>query len=102
MPDQPAEILPEEAGDEGEGQENRGQDGELLDGGVLLDADRGLLDREHGHVGLQYAAEQVTLGGYLLVDREQVVPDVAQIMPQLLIDHALGRAGYPDQRVDGE
>src|SRR5215469_16888448 len=101
VPDQPAEVLPEEAGDEGERQEDRGQDSELLDGGVLLDADVGLLDRDHGHVGLQDRAEQVALGGYLLVDREQVIPDIADIVPQLLIDHALDRAGHREQRVDG-
>jgi hypothetical protein len=98
--DQPSEVLAEEAGDECEGQEDGGQDGELLDSGVLLDADLGLLDRDHCHVGLQYRAEQVTLGGDLLVGLEQVIPDVAQIVPQLLVDHALGQGCYREQRVD--
>ena len=44
VPDQPAEVLAEEAGDEGERQEDRGQDRELFHGGVLPDADLGLLD----------------------------------------------------------
>src|SRR6516165_838861 len=65
--DQPAEVLAEEAGDEGQRQEDRRQNRELLDGGVLLDADPGLLDGEHRHVGLQHRAEEVTLRGYLLL-----------------------------------
>ena len=78
-----AEVLAEEAGDEGQRQEDRGQDRELLDGGVLPDADLGLLDRDHRHVGLQHRAEQVTLGGDLLVDQQQVVLDVTQVGLQL-------------------
>ena len=43
-----------------------------------------LLDRDHRHVGLQHRAEQVALGGDLLLDQQQVVLDVAQIGLQLL------------------
>src|ERR1700754_1068652 len=64
MPDQPAEVLAEEGGDEGQWQEDRREDRELLDGGVLLDADLRLLDGDHRYVGLQERAEQVALGGY--------------------------------------
>src|SRR5215468_1485738 len=101
MPDQPSEILAEEAGDECERQEDRGQDRELLDAEVLLDADLRLLDRDHRHVGLQYRAEQVTLVGYLLVDLEKMIPDVAQVMPQLLVGQTFDRGCHPEQRVDG-
>src|SRR5215469_1900923 len=38
---QPAEVLAEETGDEGQRQEDRREHGELLDGGVLPDADPG-------------------------------------------------------------
>src|SRR5262249_62190932 len=48
--DQPAEVLAEEAGDERQRQEDCRQDRELLDGGVLPDADPGLLGREDAHV----------------------------------------------------
>src|SRR2546423_9806490 len=41
----------------------------LLDGRVLPDADLGLLDRDHRHVGLQHRAEQVPLGRDLLIDQ---------------------------------
>jgi hypothetical protein len=43
----------------------------------------GLLDRDHGHVGLEHCAEQVALGDDLLVDQQQVVLDVPDIRVQL-------------------
>src|SRR5262249_8326903 len=84
VPDQPGEVLPEEPGDERQRQENGGQDSELFDGGVLPEADLGLLDRDHRHIGLEHRAEQVTLRGYLLVDQQQMVIDITQVWLQLL------------------
>src|SRR5215471_7710539 len=100
--DQPAEVLAEEAGDKGQWQEDRREHRQLLDGGVLPDADPGLLDREDRHVGLQHRAEEVTLRGNLLLHKEQVVLDVAQVWPQLPGQGgALDRGDHGEQRVDG-
>ena len=61
-----------------------------------------LLDRDHRHVGLQHRAEQVTLGGDLLVDQEQVVLDVTQVGLQIRVRRsALDRGDHAEQRMDG-
>ena len=44
-----------------------------------------LLNGDHRHVGLEYGAEQVTLGSYLLVGEQQMILHVAQVVPQLLV-----------------
>jgi hypothetical protein len=97
-----AKFWPKKPVMKGQGQEDGGQDGELLDGGVLLDADLGLLDRDHRHVGLQHRAEQVPLGGGLLVDQQQVVVHIAQVGLQLGgFGGALDGGDHRQQRVDG-
>src|SRR5262249_27427675 len=73
--DEPAEVLSAEAGDKCQGQDPRGQDRELLDRGVLLDADLGLIGGDDGHVALKHRAEQVARGRPLLVDQEDVIAD---------------------------
>ena len=101
MPDQPAEVLAEEPRHEGEREEHRGQDRQLLDGGVLPHADLRLLHRDHRHVRLEHRAEQVPLGGDLLVDQEQVVPDVPQVRLQLRgLGRLLDGVHHGEQRVD--
>src|SRR5438874_1466929 len=42
-------------------------------------ADVGLLHRDHGHVGFEDGAQQVALGGDLLVDQDEVVTDVSEV-----------------------
>src|SRR5215831_15171470 len=99
---QPAEVLAEETRDEGQRQEDRREHRELLDGGVLPDADPRLLDRQHRHVGLQHRAEEVALRGHLLLHLEQVILDVAQIWPQFFGQAGvLDRGDHGEQRVDG-
>ena len=84
------------------GKKTVAEDRELLDGGVLPDADLCLLDRDHRHVGLQHRAEQVTLRGDLLVDQQQVILDVTQIRPQLRgRGSALDGGDHGEQRMDG-
>ena len=102
MVNQPAEVLAEETGDEGQRQEDRREHRELLDGGVLPDAGPGLLDRQHRHVGLQHRAEEVALCGHLLLHLEQVVLHVAQVWPQFFGQAGvLDRGDHGEQRVDG-
>ncbi len=101
MVDQPAEVLAEEAGHEGKRQEDRGQNRQLFDGGVLVDADFGLLDGDNGYVRLEYGAEQVALRDHLLVYLEHVVPDVAQVRLQFGRRRAFAGDDHPDQRVNG-
>ena len=83
--DQPAEVLPEEPGDEGQREEDRGQDGQLFDGRVLPHADLGLLDGDHRDVRLQHGGQQVPLGGDLLVHQQQVVVHVVQVGQQVAV-----------------
>ena len=72
MSDHPAEVLAEEAGDEGEWQEDGRHDGELLHDGVEPVGDGGEVD-------VHRACEQVAVGVDHVADADQVVVDVAEV-----------------------
>ena len=79
-----AEVLAEEAGDEGQRQEDRGDHRELLHHVVLAVADR----RE---VEVGGAGEQVAVGVDQVADPDQVVVDVAEVVA--LVELEAGELG---------
>ena len=85
VPEQPAEVLTEEARHERQREEDRGEDGQPLHVRALAHRHLRLLDRDDGHVGLQDRCQQVSLGGDLLVHQQQVVTDVPQVGQQVTV-----------------
>src|SRR5215831_17826398 len=90
--DHPAEVLPEEAGEEGQRQEDRGDEGELLHDHVEP-------VRHGGQVGVHRAGQQVAIAVDEVADPDQVVvqiPVVALDLP----GHAGQLVHAVDQRGD--
>src|SRR4051794_35877319 len=81
VPHEPAEVLAEEAGQEGERQEDRGDDRQPR--GELVHA-----QAAHAHPDLEHAGEAIAVGVDLLGDPHEVVVDVAEVVVGLVAAQA--------------
>ena len=79
MPHEPAEVLPVEAGDEGERQEDRRDHGQPPHDLVLLGRDLALAEADQRQVRLEHADQLVALRDDLLLNPLHVVGDVAEV-----------------------